>query len=798
MSQVYVPRGYGSLITGFELDVPRCAIWAGMGLGKFQPNSEPVLTPSGWIPIGNLTIGDAVTDSKGETTHVTGVFPQGNQPVFRVTFSDGSWTRAGEDHLWRVSTAKERHRGAVGQVLRTKDLVASGLVDKHGNKKWFVPLVEPARFRKKKFAVDPYLLGVILGDGNVRTSGSCALTKDTDFVEQWAGRSEQHPSNGISTRHLNIPGLKKALKDLDLAGKRSWEKHVPREYLLGSPEQRLALLQGLLDTDGSPMARGGIEFCSTSENLIDAVVDIVQSLGGVARNKTSRFPRYQGGIGREAWRINIKLPAQVAPFRLARKLDKYVPATKYPPSRAITAITPDGEEPCTCISVGTADRLYVTRNYILTHNTVCTYTALDGLLMVEDGPVLILAPKRVARSTWPEEARKWAHTSHLRVMPIIGENESERIKAIKTPADVYTINYEQLVWLVDYWGDRWPYRIVVADESTRLKSFRLKQGGVRAGALAKVAHTRVKRFIELTGTPSPNGLIDLWGQMWFLDAGRRLGRTFSAFSNRWFKSHPDGYGSVALPTAQGEITALLQDLCLTIEAKDWFDLKEPIVNNIYVDLPPRVRKLYKDMEREMFIQIEEHEIEAFNAASRTQKLLQLASGAIYLDPEADNDNHPKAREWKTVHDEKLDALEDIIEEANGAPVLVAYHFRSDLARLLKRFKQARRLDDNPETIREWNAGEIPVLLSHPQSAGHGLNLQYGGNILVFFSHNWNLEDRLQIIERIGPVRQMQAGLDRPVFIHNIIARSTADEMVIERVKSKAEVQDLLKAAMKRS
>ena len=430
--------------------------------------------------------------------------------------------------------------------------------------------------------------------------------------------------------------------------------------------------------------------------------------------------------------------------------------------------------------------------------SVCTLTALDGLLMMEDGPILILAPKRVARSTWPEEVRKWDHLKHLRVMPIMGENEQDRITALKTPADIYTMNYENLVWLVDYFGDRWPFKIVVADESTRLKSFRLKQGGKRAAALSKVAHTKIKRFIQLTGTPSPNGLVDLWGQMWFIDAGKRLGRTFTAFSERWFRTSPDGYGSVAMEHAQDDITALLQDVCLTIDAKDWFDLKEPIVNNIYIDLPPRAQKLYKEMEKEMFIQIEEHDIEAFNAAARTQKLLQIASGAVYLDPAVDNDNHPKAREWKTVHDEKLDALEDIIEEANGAPILVAYHFRSDLARLMKRFKHAQRLDDNPQTITDWNTGKIPLLLSHPQSAGHGLNLQYGGNILVFFSHNWNLEDRLQIIERIGPVRQMQAGLDRPVFIHNIIARGTADEMVIERVRTKAEVQDLLKAAMKRS
>lgn len=429
--------------------------------------------------------------------------------------------------------------------------------------------------------------------------------------------------------------------------------------------------------------------------------------------------------------------------------------------------------------------------------TVTTLTAAEAFMYLEGGKTLVLAPKRVALSTWPAEAYKWDHLKDLRISPIIG-SPKERITALQTPADIYTINYDNIAWLIEQFPDnRWPFPNVIADESTRLKSFRIRQGGKRAGLLGRVAHSKIRRFVELTGTPSPNGLQDLWGQMWFLDGGKRLGRTYSAFTERWFRPKMDGHGVEPLAHAQGEITELLKDICLTVDAKDWFDLKEPIETNVYIDLPSAARKLYKDMEREMFMMIEEHEVEAFNAAARTQKLLQLASGAVYINPEVYMDAQPGAKFWKTVHDEKLDALEDIIEEAAGMPVLVAYHFKSDLARIQKRFKQARILDANPQTIDEWNAGQIPILLAHPQSAGHGLNLQHGGNILVFFSHTWNLEDRLQIIERIGPVRQLQAGYDRPTFIYNIVARGTADEMVIERVKTKAEVQDLLKAAMKR-
>lgn len=419
--------------------------------------------------------------------------------------------------------------------------------------------------------------------------------------------------------------------------------------------------------------------------------------------------------------------------------------------------------------------------------TTATYNAIDMILLIDGGPVLVVAPLRVARSTWPDEAKKWRHLRHLRVMPIIG-SEAERRTALSIKADVYTTNFENLPWLIEHFGERWPFATVVIDESTKLKGFRLRQGTARAKALGRVAHTKIKRFIELTGTPSPNGLTDLWGQAWFLDAGQRLGRTFDGFKQRWFRPSHDGYGVMPFDHTQVEIQDKLRDLCITIDAKDWFDLKEPIVNNIYVDLPIKARKLYQDMEKQMFMQIEEHEVEAFNAAARTIKCLQVANGAAYVGD--------TSTEWREIHDAKLLALEEVVEEAAGMPVLVSYNFKSDLARLKAAFPKGRQLDADPQTIVDWNAGKIPLLFAHPASAGHGLNLQDGGNILVFFAHDWNLENRLQIIERIGPTRQMQAGHDRPMFIHNIIARDTVDEMVIERIETKREVQDILLSAMK--
>jgi len=408
--------------------------------------------------------------------------------------------------------------------------------------------------------------------------------------------------------------------------------------------------------------------------------------------------------------------------------------------------------------------------------TVSTLTALDALDLIDSVyPILVLAPNEIA---------KWAHLSHLRVSVVTG-TPKERQAALDAPADIYTTNYDNLVWLVDALGDAWPFKTVIADGLTRLKSFRIRQGSKRAGALGRVAHSKVTRFIGLTGTPGANGLKDLWGQTWFLDKGQRLGRTFTAFEERWFCRGYDGYSLQVQSHAQGEIEERLQDICLTVEG---LPVDEPIRNVLYVDLPHKARLLYEDMQRDAFAQIAEHGIEAVNPAVKMSKCLQMANGALYVDD---------AGNWEEVHDAKLEALESVVEEASGASVLVAYNFKSDLARLRKRFPQARVLDADPQTITDWNAGKIALLLAHPASAGHGLNLADGGNILAFFGLNWSLEEHMQIIERIGPMRQKQAGYDRPVFVHFIIARDTVDEVVLERLQSKRSVQDVLLEAMKR-
>lgn len=431
--------------------------------------------------------------------------------------------------------------------------------------------------------------------------------------------------------------------------------------------------------------------------------------------------------------------------------------------------------------------------------TSATLSALRALRGKMQGAALIIAPLRVATTTWVQEPQKWLHLSGMHIVPIVG-NPAQRAAALDTAASAYTINYENIPWLVKYLGKRWFFDAIIADESTRLKGYRTRQGSKRAAALAKVAH-RSRFFIELTGTPSPNGLQDLWGQAWFLDKGLRLGASFAAFSARWFQTIPLGGHPAAkelrpLPHAQKEIQKALADIILTVQPEDYFNIEKPIVHTVRVQLPAKVRAVYRDMQRELFAQLGDCNIEAVNAAARTTKCLQLASGAVYMGAEGD-ERRAGAMAWADVHGEKLDALESIVEETAGASLLVRYHWQHSLRRILARFPKARILDKNPGTIADWNAGKIPMLLAHAASAGHGLNLQDGGHHYVAFDAWWDLEQHEQITERIGAVRQLQSGHPRPVWHYHIVAENTLDEAVLDRLETKRSIQDALLRAMKK-
>ena len=413
--------------------------------------------------------------------------------------------------------------------------------------------------------------------------------------------------------------------------------------------------------------------------------------------------------------------------------------------------------------------------------------ALLKLLGEHGSPWLALGPMRVARDVWPEDLARWEQFVGMSIVPLVGTS-AQRADKLRQGADIYTCSYELAPWLVDHFGDKWPFRNVIADESDRLKSFRLNKGGQRARSLGRIAHNMTDRWINLTGTPSPNGLKDLWGQTWYLDRGERLGRTYSAFCDRWFRQSWNGYGMEPMPHSDKEIHAALSDICLTVDPKDYFDLKEPIVTTIKVKLPEAARAIYKKLEKELFAKLETGEnVEVFNAAALTNKCLQLANGAVYT-------TYP---EWAGVHDAKIEALESIVAESGGVPLLVAYSFKSDCARIKRAFPKAVELS-NDDGMRAFRSGNAPIGLAHPKSMGHGIDgLQSVCNILVRFGHDWNLGERMQMLERIGSMRQLQAGFDRPVWVYDIVSENTLDEDVLAAHISKRSVQDQLLEAMKR-
>ncbi len=412
--------------------------------------------------------------------------------------------------------------------------------------------------------------------------------------------------------------------------------------------------------------------------------------------------------------------------------------------------------------------------------TMAVLTALDRLTLTDTVfPAIIFAPKRVAVSTWPAEVKKWAHLRHLKVRVIDGTATERKKAALTGGADIYCIAYDNIQWLAKVLDGSWFWPTVVCDESTRLKGFRLRQGSKRAQALAKIAHTRAERWINLTGTPAPNGLQDLWGQQWFIDRGERLFKTFTSFRDMFFI---EGRNGKLIPQrgVETEIGDRIADVCLTIDPRDYMDVKQPNVVRVSTTMPPEAAAKYKRLKKDLLVELEGQTISAANAAILSMKLRQFASGFLY----SDGDTVP-------AHAAKLDVLESIFEEQAGAPLLVAYYFKGTLAALVKRFPQARVLDAKTSTIDEWNRGEIPMLLAHYKSAGHGLNLAEGGCDMALIDHDFNMEEREQIIERIGPTRQAQAGLDRVVNLYEIVVEGSIDSLVLSRTAGKVGVNDAL-------
>lgn len=390
--------------------------------------------------------------------------------------------------------------------------------------------------------------------------------------------------------------------------------------------------------------------------------------------------------------------------------------------------------------------------------------------------VLVIAPLRVANSVWAQETRKWRHLSHLRVSVCTGPQKA-RLSALQADADVFVINRENLDWLVQTKGAKWPFDMVIIDESSSFKNSSTK----RFKALRRVL-PKTEYMVLLTGTPSPNGLLDLWSQIYLIDFGQALGRTMTAYKQRFFEPDFMGYKFTPRDGSAEKIHSLIAPSVIHMSAEDYLELPERIDLIERVDMPNNALGIYNDFEKTLLAELESgEEVEAVTAAALANKLLQFANGCMYT---GDGGFSP-------IHPAKLDALEEIIEDNQNENILVAYNYRFDLERLKERFPDAVVLDKAQDTIDRWNRGEIKMLLAHPASAGHGLNLQNGGAVIVWFGLTWSLEYYQQFNARLHRQGQL-----KPVKILHIVAKKTIDERVLSVLSMKNATQKQLLAALK--
>ena len=417
--------------------------------------------------------------------------------------------------------------------------------------------------------------------------------------------------------------------------------------------------------------------------------------------------------------------------------------------------------------------------------TISTLVAIEQLMYdyFDIKKVLLIAPKKVAESTWAQESQKWGATRRLTVAKVLG-SEKERIQALESESDIYVMNRENVQWLYDYYfgkpKKKFPFDMLVIDESSSFKNPQAK----RFKAMRKM-RPLFKRIVILTGTPAPNTLMDIWAQMYLLDGGDRLGKTLTEFRCRYFTPDKTNghvvYSYRLLPNSDTAIFGKIQDVCMSLKAKDYLKLPERIDNVITVEMDPKEWALYKEMEREHVLSIvDDDDISALNAASLAGKLLQLANGSIYND-EGD---------IVVVHNEKVERLKELVETNEGKPILVFYNFKHDLQAIKEAFPKAVELKTDDD-VANWNKGNIQMLLAHPASAGYGLNLQAGGNIIVWYGLTWSLEQYQQANARLH-----RQGQTQPVIIHHLVTKGTMDEQVMKALERKEAGQDALLEAIK--
>lgn len=799
---------YQKYAKNFIMTHPYCGLFLEMGMGKAIDDNTIIPTPNGERRLGDIVVGDMLYARDGKPTRVLAVFHHHNRDAFKVTLKDGRSFVCCDEHMIPYQTYA---KAATIKAAPLHDLMSDyrqTTSQGYTRYKYRIPMNAPVSMPSVSHVISPYALGVLIGNGCLCDSVLTISSIDRDVIERTAQelriqhwyKSKANNHNWIFTKDANADKVRDELRRLGLKNMKSIDKFIPEEYMHDSIENRRSLLIGLMDTDGhihvshknSKTANYAIQYAysTMSMRLAKNVQTLAWSLGYGATIR----PYYQDGTLHDIV-VSIKChdilmtcerKCKGIDFKFNTIADKQTP---------IVNITPVPQCDMTCFTVDSEDHTYLINDYIVTHNTMTTLASLYDLN--PKGHVLVIAPKNIARSTWIDEIEKWhmpLRTKSLIVKPNGKEfSKKERHEVYKQvfsdPPTVYFINREKIADLVENMPVinrmiQWPFPNIIIDESQSFKSYSSK----RFKMLKKI-RPAVERMVLLTGTPTPNGIEDLWSQIYLLDQGQRLGTSITRFRETYLTPtiYVQGRPVNWQPKwgAKEEIYRRISDIVISMENTK-LQLPELTMNDIYVHMDESEMKLYSRMKKDQVLTFDDAgDITAVNAAVLAAKLSQMASGALYTD-----DKH----NFKVIHKKKLEQVAYILRNLDS-PAIIAYHFQSDLIMLedylTKQGFDIRRFDGSPEMIHSWNRGEIPVMLLQPASAGHGLNLQQGGHTLIWYTVPWSLEEYLQCNARL-----YRQGQKEHTVIHHILCEGTIDRQIRRTLEKKDASQEALMEAVR--
>lgn len=779
------------------------ALFMGLGTGKMVRDSCPVLTPSGWKRADSLKVGDNVIGVDGEPHPIKAIYPQeGLQQIVRVHFSDHSYADVSWDHLWTVQKVSGDTKPQYlhinepwlppgkWRVMTTRQIFEFGLNAKsNGQRLWRIPMVAPVKYADQELPIDPYTMGVYLAEGNSTASGnSPVLTLNILDAPDMCGRmgldyqtSENRPGGAL----VRASELKNPLRALGLSGLRSWEKFIPTQYLLASVEDRLALLQGLMDGDGSACWPVN-EFTSTSPDLVSGLIEIVQSLGGIARRSEGRNTTYTVGgekrLGRTSWRVNVKLPPGMCPFYTSRKTEAWRPPTKYPPTRIIDRMEEVDRDTARCFSVDAPHDLFVIDQFVVTHNSLSTIAIINLILLNHTSATplrgLIVCPSKVV-GVWPREFARHS-TNDFNVVPLVWDKRSPMPVAKKIElaqealaADeptIIVVNYES-AWRMDelLCGTHWD--VIAADESHRFKSHSAKVSKF----MAKVA-SRAEHRLALTGTPQPHNPTDVFAQYKFLNPGI-FGTNWGHFRGRYCEF--DSWGSVSSYVNEDDLKTKMHQIAYVADESV---VELPEAHHIYREPSwgGAAKKAHDSLADESDAQWEDGSITAGIALTSMLRRGQLTSGFVSGATTDDGDNELVRLDGSGKFDELVDVLTDIDPDVD--PVVVFCRFQEELAMIREAVDKV-----NKDASRPWRYAEISGKRSdaltdtaemRPDVDIVGVQIQAGGvgidltraRYVVWFNKTYNYGDYKQATKRVHRPGQTRAVIN----IHFVIP-GTIDE-----------------------